>query len=360
MDLFDSIFTILFQYILPFAIVISVIVFVHEFGHFITAKYFGVYCGEFSIGMGPLLWKKQGKETQYSIRAIPIGGYVSMAGEADDTKKDVEVPFERTILGIKAWQRIVVMLAGIVMNFLLAWIIFIGLTMATGQTLVNGQPVIHAVAENSAAEKAGFEAGDIVLSLTYENGKVVELKNEKQLSEQISLYHDTCIYTVERDGEILNIEATPEKQEEGGYILGVSLTSKYRKIKWYESFYYGTIDLIERSTLIAESLMTLFMGKNWDQVSGPVGIVSVVGETAEKGILSILSLMGLLSLNIGIFNAIPIPALDGGRALITFIEMITGKTVDEKLLERLIIGGFIILIGVMLLATFNDVFRFIF
>lgn len=360
MDLFDSIFTILCQYLLPFVIIISVIVFVHEFGHFITAKYFGVYCGEFSIGMGPLLWKKQGKETQYSIRAIPIGGYVSMAGEADDTKKDVEVPFERTILGIKPWQRIIVMLAGIFMNVVLAWVIFVGLNMATGTVAVNEQPVLYEVVENSPAEKAGFKAGDIVLSITYENGKVVELESVSQLSEEISLYHDTCIYKVERDGEILDIKATPEKQEDGSYVLGVALSRRYREIKWYESFYYGTKDMVDSSTLIIKSLSTLFVGKNWDQVSGPVGIVNMVGQTTSQGFLSFFNLMAILSLNIGIFNAIPIPALDGGRALITCFEMITGKTVNEKWLERLILGGLVLLLGVMLFATFNDVIKLLF
>ena len=118
--------------------------------------------------------------------------------------------------------------------------------------------------------------------------------------------------------------------------------------------------MISSSTLIVKSLGTLFMGKNWDQVSGPVGIVNMVGQTASLGILSFLNLMAILSLNIGIFNAIPIPALDGGRALITLGEMITGKSVSEKMFERLILGGFILLIGVMLFATFNDVLKILF
>ena len=360
MDLFSNVFTFLFQYILPFVIIISVIVFVHEFGHFITAKHFGVFCGEFSIGMGPLLWSKQGKETQYSIRAIPIGGYVSMAGEADDTKKDVDVPFERTILGIAPWKRIVVMLAGIFMNIILAWIIFIGLSMATGVAPVNEQPVFAKIVENSAAEKAGFEAGDIIVSLKYEDGRIVELESVSQLTEEIALYHDTCVYTVNRDGKLLDITATPEKQEDGTYILGVSIATNYREIKWYESFYYGTMDMLDSSTLIVKSLSTLFVGKNWDQVSGPVGIVSMVGETVSNGFLSFMNLMAVLSLNIGIFNAIPIPALDGGRAVITFVEMVSGKTVSEKMLEKLIVAGFILLLGVMLFATLNDVLKLIY
>lgn len=354
---FSDIFTVLFQYILPFIIIISVIVSVHELGHLITAKMFGVYCGEYSIGMGPLLWKKQGKETQFSIRAIPIGGFVSMAGEADDTKKDENVPFERTILGIKKWQRIIVMLAGIAMNILLAWIVFIGISMYTGVAVVDTQPVFVSIEENSAADFAGFKAGDIVLSMEYENGKVVELESVSDLTSEISLYHDTCTYTVNRDGEILEIVATPKKQDDGSYILGVSISSNYQEIKWYESFYYGTMDMLDSSTLIIKSLGTLFQGKNWSQVSGPVGIVKMVGDTTSNGILSFLNLMAILSLNIGIFNAIPIPALDGGRALITFIEMITKKSVSEKNLEKLIGVGFILLLGVMLFATINDVLK---
>ena len=196
--------------------------------------------------------------------------------------------------------------------------------------------------------------------LTYENGKVVELTSVSQLTEEISLYHETCIYTVNRDGKILDIVATPEKQEDGTYLLGVSISTNYREIAWYESFYYGTVDMLDASTLIIKSLSTLFVGKNWDQVSGPVGIVNMVGQTVSYGFLSFINLMAILSLNIGIFNAIPIPALDGGRALITCVEMITGKTVSEKLLEKLVLGGFVILMGIMLFATFNDVLKLLF
>lgn len=350
-----SIFSFIWEYLLPFVIMISVIIFIHELGHFTTAKKFGVYCGEFAIGMGPVIWKKQKGETQYSIRVIPVGGFVSMAGEADDTKADANVPYERTINGIKPWKKLIVMLAGIFMNILLAWVIFIGISMYQGTAPVPSQPVFSEIEKGSPAESAGFEAGDQIVSITRESGKTVTISSASQITEEIGLYHETSTFTVLRDGKEKEITVTPEKKSDGSYALGVSITSKLRKIEWYESFKYGTQNMLDSSTLIVKSLGTLVQGKNWDQVSGPVGIVKVVGETASGGFVSFLSLLAILSLNIGIFNAIPIPALDGGRALINIVEMITGKAVKEKTLERLITAGFILLFGIILFATWNDI-----
>lgn len=352
-----NLFSVIWNYIIPFVIMISVIIFIHELGHFVTAKKFGVYCGEFSIGMGPVVFKKQRGETQYSLRAIPIGGFVSMAGESDDTKADVNVPLERTINGISPLKRIVVMLAGIFMNVLLAWVIFIGISMYQGTAPVPSQPVLAVVDKNSPAQEAGLKEGDQIVSITRSDGKVIKIDSATAIIEEVGLYHETTTFNIIRDGKSLDKKITPKKQEDGSYTIGVGITSKIKKIQWYESFKYGTQNMVNSSTLIVKSLGTLVQGKNWDQVSGPVGIVKAVGETASNGFVSFLSLLAILSLNIGIFNAIPIPALDGGRALITVVEMITGKTVKEKTMERLITVGFILLFGIMLFATWNDILK---
>lgn len=352
-----NLFSVIWNYIIPFVIMISVIIFVHELGHFVTAKKFGVYCGEFSIGMGPVVWKKQKGETQYSLRAIPIGGFVSMAGESDDTKADVNVPLKRTINGISPIKRIIVMLAGIFMNVLLAWIIFIGISMYQGTAPVPSQPVLSVVDKNSPAQEAGLQEGDQIVSITRNDGKVIKIDSASAIIEEIGLYHETSTFNIIRDDKMLDKEITPQKQDDGSYTIGVGITSKIKKIQWYESFKYGTENMVNSSTLIVKSLGTLVQGKNWDQVSGPVGIVKAVGETASNGFVSFLSLLAILSLNIGIFNAIPIPALDGGRAIITIVEMITGKSVKEKTMERLITVGFILLFGIMLFATWNDILK---
>ena len=147
-----------------FILVLSVIIIIHEFGHLIAAKHFGVYCKEFSIGMGPVLVQKQGKETAWSIRALPIGGFVAMAGEeGEDEDDDLNIPYERTINGIKPWKQIVVMAAGAIMNILLAWVIFVGLTAYQGVVSVSNGAVISSVVEESAAEKGGLQAGDEII-----------------------------------------------------------------------------------------------------------------------------------------------------------------------------------------------------
>lgn len=345
--------------ILAFVVILSVIVFIHELGHFITAKKFGVYCGEFSIGMGPLLWKKQGKETQYSVRALPIGGFVSMAGEADDTKADADVPFERTINGITWWKKIIVMLAGIIMNLILAWVIFVAVTMSQGQVVVGTQPVISAIAENSAASTSGLKTGDKIIKLVFADGEVTNVKKSSDISTSINFHpKEKVVITVIRSGKQLKIAATPKYDPNSeAYLLGIMYQNKVKSIQWYEAFGYGTNKTIDNSTLIFESLNRLAHGKNLSQLSGPVGIFKITGKAANSGFTTFLTLLALLSLNIGIFNAIPIPILDGGRALITLIEKIVGRTINEKVMDSLMYIGVALLIFIMIFATYNDIQR---
>lgn len=344
--------------IIAFVVMLSVIVTVHELGHFITAKKFGVFCGEFSIGMGPVIYKHQGKETQFSIRALPIGGFVSMAGEDDDTKKDIEVPFERTINGITPGRKIIVMLAGIFMNIVLAWVIFVFIFMYTGTAVDASSATLGSINKDGVAEKAGFKEGDTILSITKENGKVITIDSNNDLRTEINLDPQTFIFTVKRGDETLNIEATPEfNEEERAYMLGVSTKVGVKKIAWYEAFQYGTEKTIDNSTLIFRSLCSLLQGKNLNQLSGPVGIFDVTKKAFNDDILTYIQLFAIFSLNIGIFNAIPIPILDGGRALITVLEKIIGRPINQKVFEIIMYAGMFALIALMVYATWNDILR---
>ncbi len=344
--------------IMAFVVMLSVIVTVHEFGHLIAAKKFGVFCGEFSIGMGPLIYHFQGKETQYSLRALPIGGFVSMAGEEDDTKKEIEVPFERTINGIRWWQRIIVMLAGIIMNIVLAWIVFVLIFMVTGTRVDNSSTTISSVEFGSPAQKAGFQEGDEILSLTYENGKKVTIDSSSDLRTEINLDPQTFIFEINRNGKIIKLSATPifdEKSE--SYLLGVSTESTLKDISKWEAVQYGTMKTIDNSTLIFKSLGKLLQGKNLDQLSGPIGIYNVTQKAFNTNILTYIQLFAIFSLNVGIFNAIPIPILDGGRALIALIERIVGRPINQRFFEIIMYAGMVILVGLMLFATWNDILR---
>ena len=198
--------------IIYFLILLSLIIVIHEAGHLLAAKRFGVYCYEFSFGMGPLIWQKQGKETKYSIRAIPIGGYVSMAGESDGDAMypDIEVSDDRRLINKPWWQKIIIMLAGVFMNFMLAWMIFSLTILSAGQFAEPAKAVVDQVVENSPAERAGFMPGDIIKKIYKTDGSSVSPKTYIDMQTFSAGYDGEETYIVERNGEELEIKVTPE------------------------------------------------------------------------------------------------------------------------------------------------------
>lgn len=344
---------------IAFVLMLSVLVFIHELGHFVCAKHYGVFCGEFSIGMGPVLFKKQVGETQYSIRLLPIGGFVSMAGEEDDTKKEADVPFERTLPGIKPYQQIVVMLAGVVMNFILAFVIFLGISMYQGYNIESGLPYISSVVEDSIAENAGFQADDYILSMTGIDDQVErEVSSFDDIVTNVNLYPQEFVYTVERDEELVYISAQAQMDEDTStYILGITSQNVVTEIAWYESFGCALDDVADASTLIFQTLGTLLQGNNFENLSGPVGIYQMAGEALSTSWLTYLSLCAILSINLGILNALPLPVLDGGRVVIVLIEWITKRKVNEKILTAVMGISMFLLLGLMVYASLNDILR---
>lgn len=350
--------------IVAFLFLLSVIIVIHELGHLLVAKHFGVYCHEFSLGMGPLLYQKKGKETRYSIRAIPFGGYVMMAGEEDGSQDEStewlsEVPEDRKLSNKKTYQKILVMLAGIFMNVVLAWVIFVGISMAKGYVTEDPKPIVYEIVENSPAQKAGLHVDDEIIKAESGSESIVPETNY-DLVKFVQLNHDELTLTVKRGDETFETTITPEYDKESqGYLLGYYVVSYAKEIPWYQSFIEGTKDLISSTAEIYSSFGLLLSGKALDQLSGPVGIATVTAKTAEMGLTSYLSLMGLISLNIGIFNLIPIPALDGGRVLILLLEKIFRRKINAKIIENVIVVSFVLLIGLMLFATYNDILRLI-
>lgn len=347
--------------IIAFVVLLSIIIIIHELGHLMTAKKFGVYCHEFSIGMGPSLWSHKFKETTLSIRAIPFGGYVMMAGEEDGSEELEEmknVPSNRRLNGIKAWKQIVIMAAGATMNILLAWLLFIGISLAQGTAVNDNDPIVYSVHADSPAEKAGVQAGDEILSLEC-GGEILEDVSVTRLSEQLQYYHEEpSTLTVLRDGEEIQIELTPAYDEDSHmWLFGFDLTSKVVEITPLQSISVGTQQLGEYSTMIIRSVSKLVQGIGLNSVSGPVGIYQVTAQTAALGMLPFLSLLAIFSLNIGIFNLLPIPVLDGGRIVIVLLEKIFRRKLNERALNALMLGSFALVIGLMLFATFNDVTR---
>lgn len=348
--------------LIAFVFMLSVIVIIHELGHFLVARHYGVFCKEFSIGMGPLLYSKQGKETQFSIRAIPFGGYVMMAGEEDGSQDEEDdwlkqVPADRRLNNKPRWQQILVMVAGVCMNIILAWILFIGLSMSQGYIVEDPLPEVYEVVENSPAQKAGLEAGDVIVKAQQGND-VIEPQTQYGLLEWMQYHHDELTLTIDREDQTVTTTITPQLDEESNtYTLGFVVQAQARAISWYQSFYYGTLDMLESGTAIFSALAHLIQGEGLQNLSGPVGIAQVTTQATAMGLRSYLSLFALISLNIGIFNILPIPAMDGGRILILLLEKLFRRKINTKIVENIIVASFVLLIGLFLFATYNDIIR---
>lgn len=345
-----------------FVLILSVIIIVHELGHLMAAKKFGVYCKEFSIGMGPVLWQKQGKETAWSIRALPIGGFVAMAGEEGEEDNDEEdgldIPFERTINGIKPWKQIVVMAAGAIMNIVLAWVLFVGITAYQGAVAVPAKPQIEKIQENSVADKAGFKIGDEILEV--KNSKeTLKPETGTEVSEFIQYYPEKSTFTILRDNKEISVILTPAYDEEQKlYVLGVYYpASDVKQLNLLESIPYGTDKMVTSVTSIIGALGKLIQGVGLDNLSGPVGIYQVTAQITQAGLLSTLALVGLLSVNVGVMNLIPIPILDGGRIFIILIELLIGRKLNERVQSVIMMAGLLMIVALMVFATWNDIAR---
>ena len=351
--------------ILLFIVLLSVIVIVHECGHLIVAKLFDVYCQEFSVGMGPKLFSVKGRETEYALRAIPFGGFVAMAGDTDnelETSVDTEnIPKERTLPGIAPWKRILVMIAGIIMNILLATVIMSLVLLHIGQYSVSPEAYINTVSPNSPAEAAGLKDGDRILHAELENGTSIAPKTFMELSAFLDTYDGVGkIYLeVEREGETLNISVKPEyDQKEERYLMCIT-SNPYTlvEVNWKNCLHYAVDHLSMMTSLLISSLLNIFRGVGLKNLSGPIGVYTTTAQAVEMGALYYFQLMAMISLNVGIFNALPLPVLDGGRVLLTFIEMIIGRPIPEKVQNAIMSVSVVLVLLLFVFVTFQDVLK---
>lgn len=336
--------------IIAIIIMFGVIVFVHEFGHFLFAKLNHIRVNEFAIGMGPAIMKFGKKETQYSIRILPIGGYCLMAGQ-DGEDTDVEGSFQsKSVLA-----RLSVTLAGPLFNFLLALV----LSIATAHFYLLDPPVISEVAKGSAAEAAGMQPGDEIIEL---NGNTIRLFREITLFRQVEDLTQPIEVKYLRDGQ--TCETTLNLSKDQNYMFGITALPRESK-NFGEELYYSVVEVEFQIETAITSVKMLFTGKaSVNDLSGPVGIgnmmSNVIDQAEEEGgtknaILSIISFMVLVSANLGIMNLLPIPALDGGRILFLVIEAVTRKKVpkDKEMIVNFI--GFVLLMLLMIFVFFNDI-----
>lgn len=339
-----------------FILVLSITIFIHELGHFIFAKKAGIYVYEFCIGMGPRIFKfkRKNDETEYGIRLFPIGGFCSMAGEALDI--DEKVPKEK-MLQSKTWlQRFLTIVAGVMFNFIFAIVIFFIIGLINGNP--NNKPIVSNVAVDSPSYIAGLKTGDVIKKI---NGVEVNSIDRLMIEYQVN-YGSILEVEVLRSDQIETIKIEPLKIEDGenvSYQYGFSLDNTIEK-GFFEAIKYAFTkfaSLIEQMFII---IGYLFTGKlSLSNLSGPVGIYNIVGESAKAGFLNIVYLTGYLSLNVGFINLLPIPAFDGGRILFLIIEKIRRKPVKPSVENTIHAIGLILLMGLMIAVTYNDIVRFI-
>lgn len=329
-------------------VMLGLIIFVHELGHFLTAKLFKMPVSEFSIGMGPQVFSVDTKNTAYSFRAIPIGGYVNIEGM--EVGSEVENGFSSKL----AYQRFVVLFAGVFMNFLMAFVLLFAVAKISGRIEYDTNAIIGGLVKGGANEQI-LKVDDKILEL---DGKKINVWTDISKITKASQNKEEISALIERNGKEENITLKLTKDEENNrVVLGIS--PKYKKINLSATesldFAKNSFNSIFTDTL--KGFFTLFSGKaSLKEISGPVGIFKVVGEVSKFGWVSIISLCVVLSINIGVLNLLPIPALDGGRILFVLLELF-GIKVNKKWEEKLHKGGMILLLFFILMISVNDVWK---
>ncbi len=331
-------------------LIFSLIVLFHEFGHFLLAKRGGIAVTEFSLGMGPRILSKQIGETRYSWKLLPFGGSCMMVGEDGDS--DDENAFGKK----SVWTRISVVAAGPIFNFILAFFLALFIIGSIGYDA----PDVVAVADGYPAAEAGMQPGD----------RIVQMNHTKiHVYREVSLYvqthqGETVTVTYERDGERHAVTLEPKLSESGTYLLGFRGSGVRTKGNIFQTVWYSAYEVKYWISTTLQSLGMMFRGRvSADDISGPVGIVNTIGNTYEASKqdggfyvwLNMLNISILLSANLGVMNLLPIPALDGGRLVFLFLEVIRrGKRIDPEKEGMVHFVGLMLLMALMLVVMFND------
>ncbi len=341
-------------YILLAIVLLGIIVTVHEFGHYCVGRLCGIGIVEFSVGFGPRLLGWERKGIKYSLRAIPLGGYCAFVGE-DERNDDPHAMNNQPV-----WKRFITVLAGPFMNFVLAFVVCA--VMLNGYFIAETYPVVDQVMEGMPAEAAGLQNGDKILEV---NG--VELTNDSAgVSLMVSTMQSGDLtqpiqLAIERDGERKDfaINAVPvEEGESTRYQIGIVFSS--RTFTFFESIGKAGSYMVETTGMMLDSLKNLiFKGEGLNDTAGTVGIIAVVAQRAREGFYEVLWLVYIISLNLGIMNLLPIPALDGGRLLFLIVEMIRRKPIPPEK-EGMVHGiGMILLLGLFVVLTYHDIVKLV-
>jgi regulator of sigma E protease len=360
-------------YILPFLFVLSLVVFFHELGHFLIGRWCGVKVEAFSLGFGPELFGFNDRHgTRWRIAALPLGGFVKFHGDANDASMPGETFMETmsaqerkvSFSTQKVWKRAAIVAAGPIANFVLAVAIYTGIFFVHGRSVL--LPVVESVATDSAAEAAGFQPEDRIVSI---DGAKIDSVEDMERIVQVS--SDTqLVFLVDRAGKSVELVATPRRRDVttpfGTARVGVlGVQSRSKPENWYVET-YGLLESAKHAGsetwfVVARTgsyLRGLVSGQeSADQLSGPIRIAEVSGEMAKIGVAAVLNLAAILSISVGMLNLIPVPLLDGGHLVYYAVEAMRGKALNERAQQFWIDIGFVLLGSLIFVTTYNDILR---
>lgn len=338
--------------IIAIVVIFAIIVVVHEWGHYITAKKFGVKVNEFAIGMGPKLWSKQKGETLYTVRAFPIGGFCSMEGEAGDATGP------GSMMNKKPFQRFIIFVAGAVMNFLLAWLL---LTLFVGYQGY-GTNKVESVSPDMPAATAGLLAGD---EIHFIDGQPI--KDIEDIHDVTKDPNKIYTFEINRPGQgSVTLKIQPEIRPDGSGKFGFMPTSSHTNIvRMIKDGFIATFKVVGQVFDGFIALITQEVGL--DEMAGIVGVTQISAEAwnasiaygLDMAIMQMIYIAAILSANLAVLNLLPLPALDGGRIVFTLIEMVRRKPIDPEKEGMVHFIGFVLLMLLMVVVLYNDVMRIV-
>jgi len=338
-------------------LVLSFLIFFHELGHYIAARLMGVYVKVFSIGFGKKIYAFNWLNTQWRIAMIPLGGYVQMKGQEDMDPTAVSQDDDSYNVK-KPWQRIFILLAGPFANFVIAFFLFWAIGLGGPKVLL---PVIGQVVKDSPAYLAGLETNDTITNI---NG--FDVGTWEDMAKAISSSKGSLNLVVERGPYIQNFTITPQMREAKNdfnetvqrRMIGIGAAGNFKQLEIKNSFSYAWEKTLWASTLIFGGVQRLISGDvPAKELGGVISIVKITADASEQGWMAVFFFAALISVNLGILNLFPIPALDGGHIMFNIYEMIFRRPPTENMLVRLTIGGWVLLFGLMFLGLYNDINR---
>lgn len=322
---------------------------VHELGHFLAAKGTGMLVTEFSIGFGPKLIQKKVGETLYSLRLCPLGGYNRIAG-----MEPGEAVTPRGFNGRPLWARMLVILAGPFMNFLLPFLLFFGIFAVSGLTLPVNKPVVGSLMEGYPGAAAGLQAGDWLVSI---NGRKLEKWNDiNSLVQENGPKPGKVV--IRRDGREMTLTLQPRFDGESKrFLIGVRPPLEHRQLSLWESLKTAGLAVGKTTVAMVDGLRKMITGKVRADIAGPIGVAHMAGDVAAQGAVPYLEFMAFLSLNLAVLNLVPIPALDGGQFLVLVVEGLLGHALAPKAKEIIQMIGVACIVALTIFATMHDLLQ---